>query len=99
MGEYGVQTILTDPELQTWGKVHVLCASDPVGVVGAVTHFRDVFRLPVDVVTGPATDNHVGTRFVESLGIPAINARTNPNRLGDFVLEKVRPHLVTRREY
>ncbi|MGI8819261.1 MAG: hypothetical protein ACR2ID_00060 [Chthoniobacterales bacterium] len=93
MGEYGVQTILQDAELQSWGKVHVLCANDPVGVAGAVTHFRDAFGLSVDVVTGPATDNRVGTRFVESLGLPAVNARTNAKQLGDFVLEKLRPHL------
>jgi hypothetical protein len=93
MGEYGVQTILADPELQAWGKVHVLCANDPVGVAGAVTHFKNAFGLEVDVVTGPATDNRVGTRFVESLGLPACNARTHPKQFGDLVLEKIRPHL------
>ena len=56
-------------------------------------HFRDAFGLSVDVVTGPATDNRVGTRFVESLGVPASNARTNAKQLGDLVLEKIRPHL------
>ncbi len=93
MGEYGVQTILTDPELQAWGKVHLLCANDPVGVAGAVEHFRNVFGLEVDLVTGPATDNRVGTRFVETLGLPAANARTNAKLLGDLVLNKLRPHL------
>ena len=92
MGEYGVQTILTDSELQAWGKVHILCANDPVGVAGAVTHFRDAFGLEVDVVTGPATDNRVGTRFVETLGLPAANARSNAQQLGDIVLAKLRPH-------
>jgi hypothetical protein len=90
MGEYGVQTILSDPELQAWGRVHILCANDPVGVVGALRHFRDVFGLNVDVVAGPATDNRVGTRFVESLGVPAFNARTQAKQLGDLVLEKIR---------
>ena len=93
MGEYGVQTILMDRELQAWGKVHLLCANDPVGVAGAVTHFRDAFNLEVDLVTGPATDNRVGTRFVEALGLPAANARTNAKLLGDLVLNKLRPHL------
>lgn len=93
MGEYGVQTILTDPELQSWGKVHILCANDPVGVAGAVAHFRSAFGLEVDVVTGPATDNRVGTRFVETLGLPAANARSDAKRLGDIVLAKLRPHL------
>jgi hypothetical protein len=93
MGEYGVQTILTDPELQAWGKVHILCANDPVGVAGAVAHFRSAFGLEVDVVTGPATDNRVGTRFVETLGLPAANARSNAKLLGDIVLNKLRPHV------
>jgi hypothetical protein len=95
MGEYGVQRILADPELQAWGKVHVLCANDPVGVAGAITHFRDAFQLEVDVVTGPATDNRVGTRFVESLGVPACNARTHPKEFADLVLKKIRPHLLS----
>jgi hypothetical protein len=98
MGEYGVQTILADRELQSWGKVYVLCANDPVGVAGALLHFREAFGLNVDVVTGPATDNRVGTRFVESLGVPATNARTNAKCLGDLVLEKIRPHLGTPHE-
>lgn len=93
MGEYGVQTILRDPELQAWGKVHLLCANDPVGVAGALNHFRSAFGLEIDVVTGPATDNRVGTRFVESLGLPAANARSNAKQLGDLVLNKLRPHL------
>jgi len=93
MGEYGVQTILTDRELQAWGKVHLLCANDPVGVAGALAQFREKFGLEIDVVSGPATDNRVGTRFVESLGLPACNARIHPQKLGDLVLEKIRPHL------
>ena len=61
------------------------------GVAIVVTNEETgVFR---DVVTGPATDNRVGARFVESLGLSACNARTNPKQLGDLVLEKIRPHL------
>lgn len=93
MGEYGVQTILSDPELQAWGKVHILCANDPVGVAGAMMHFKNVFGLEIDVVSGPATDNRVGTRFVESLGLPAANARTHAKEFAELVLEKIRPHL------
>ncbi len=93
MGEYGVQTILADPELKAWGAAFVLCANDPVGVAGGIAHFRSAFGLEVDVVAGPATDNRVGARFVESLGLPACNARTNPKQLGELVLGKIRPHL------
>jgi hypothetical protein len=93
MGEYGVETILADPELKAWGAAFVLCANDPVGVAGGVAHFRTAFGLDVDVVTGPATDNRVGVRFVESLGLPGCNARTNPKGFGELVLNKIRPQI------
>jgi hypothetical protein len=42
------------------------------------------------VVTGPATDNAAGVRLVErETGAPAINARTDPDRLADAVLERL----------
>jgi len=50
--------------------------------------FPHCLRSRRDVVTGPATDNRVGARFVESLGLPACNARTNPKQLGDLVINK-----------
>lgn len=90
MGEYGVQKIFADPELTVWGSAFVLCANDPVGVVGGVDHFRTAFGLNVDVVSGPATDNRVGARFVESLGLRACNARSNPKQLGDLILNTIR---------
>src|SRR5215471_16320430 len=93
MGEYGVQTILADPELKAWGAAFVLCANDPVGVAGGVEHFRTDFNLDVDIVTGPATDNCVGARFVASLGLTACNARTNPKEFGELVLNKIRPQI------
>jgi hypothetical protein len=93
MGEYGVQTILADPELKAWGAAFVLCANDPVGVAGGVEHFRTAFNLHVDIVTGPATDNCVGARFVASLGLTACNARTNPKQFGELVLNTIRPQL------
>lgn len=89
MGEYGVQAILADAELMSWGAAFILCANDPVGVEGGV---RDLQRygIQVDVVAGPATDNRVGVRFVENtVGLPAINARTSAQALGDRVLGKV----------
>jgi hypothetical protein len=90
MGEYGVQAILQDAELQHWGAAYVLCANDPVGVEGAVRNMREAYGIQVDVVAGPATDNQVGVRFVATLGLPAFNARTHATELGDLVLAKVR---------
>jgi hypothetical protein len=51
---------------------------------------QEAFGLQVDVVAGPATDNQVGVRFVQTLGLPAFNARNHPKELGQLVLDKVR---------
>lgn len=90
LGEYGVQAVLADPELRSWAAGYVLCANDPVGVEGGIRHLKEAFGIDVDVVAGPATDNRVGIRFVQSLGLTACNARNNPKELGELVLAKVR---------
>lgn len=75
LGEYGVQDILRDPELTGVGAAYVMAAPDPVGCWGSVTLMRDLFHLPVTVLTGPATDNEVGRDYVKAeLQIPAHNA-------------------------
>lgn len=91
MGEYGVQAILGDPELMKRAAAFVLCANDPAGVAGAIADLNTRYGITVDVVTGPATDNQVGTRFVErEFGVPAINARTHGEALGELILSKVK---------
>lgn len=90
MGEYGVQAILHDAELRGLGKVFVFCANDPVGVAGGVSDLQQTYGITVDVVAGPATDNAVGSRFIERLGFAARNAKTDPKAFGELVLAKVR---------
>jgi hypothetical protein len=95
MGDYGVQAILADPELRGLAAAFLLCANDPVGASGGVRDLSEKYGITVDVVTGPATDNRVGVRFVErELRLPAINARNDAKALGAFVLEKVQGRLV-----
>jgi len=90
MGEYGVQAVLADPVLRAHGRAFVLCANDPVGVSGGVAYLKASFGITIDVVAGPATDNQVGVRFVEQeVGLPAINARTNPRALGTAIGRRV----------
>lgn len=90
MGDYGVQAILADSELQGLMAGFVFCANDPVGVAGGVMHLRNTYGITVDVVTGPATDNQVGVRFVEQqVGLPAINARNNARNLGDRLIARL----------
>jgi hypothetical protein len=90
MGEYGVQAILADPALRAAARMFVLCANDPVGVAGSVNELRDCYGIEVGCVAGPITDNRVGQRFVERLGIASRNARVDGKALGALILEAVR---------
>jgi hypothetical protein len=88
MGDYGVQAILADPELKALTAGFVFCANDPVGVAGGVRHLQSEYGIDADVVTGPATDNNVGVRFVErEVGMKAINARTHSKAFGEHLLK------------
>lgn len=93
MGEYGVQAILADEALRKQCACFVFCANDPVGVAGGVDYLRETYGIDVDIVAGPATDNAVGMRFVERLGIPARNARVDPRALGELALQLVQQRL------
>jgi hypothetical protein len=91
MGEYGVQDILADPGLRGLGTVFLFCANDPVGVAGGVSHLKSTYGIQVDLVTGPATDNRVGQRFVErEVGVVAHNARTEPDKVAERVIALLR---------
>lgn len=90
MGEYGVQSILADAQLRGLGKAFVFCANDPVGVAGGVNELRVQYGIDVDVISGPATDNEVGLRFVtQHTGIAALNALASPSQLADIVYKKL----------
>ena len=90
MGEYGVQEILNDAELMGAAAAHVMCANDPVSAWGAVELFTNRFKLKVDVLSGPATDNAVGKEFIEGqVGVKAINARIEHEALGLAVEQAV----------
>ncbi|MBI5597607.1 MAG: hypothetical protein HY928_16070 [Elusimicrobia bacterium] len=95
MGEYGVQAILQDKELMAAGTAHVLCATDPVAAWGCAELYKNHFKLPVHVISGPATDNAVGKDFVEGrIGVPALNARLDPEALGAAVEDLLWPAVV-----
>ncbi|MEA5445350.1 hypothetical protein VCB98_05920 [Gammaproteobacteria bacterium AB-CW1] len=97
MGEYGVQSILADPELRALAAAFVFCANDPVGVAGGVDYLRTTFGIETDVVTGPATDNAVGLRFIhDHLGLAAHNARQDGAGLVDHILARLRERAAER---
>lgn len=94
LGEYGVQDILRDPELTAVGAAYVMAAPDPVGCWGAVTLMQDRFRLPVTVLTGPATDNEVGRDYIRAeLGLPAHNALRDAEALVAVVRAALDEHI------
>ncbi len=76
LGEYGVQDILSDPELMGVRGALVLAGPDPVACWGARQILEQHYGLAITAVTGPATDNEVGRRYVRTeLRLPAHNAR------------------------
>lgn len=90
LGEYGVQSILSDAEFCSFIACTVLCANDPVGALGAVTLLRDQYDLKTAVISGPVTDNDVGTTYIRSvLEIPAANALSDPKSLTEYVFGEV----------
>ncbi|HSL17307.1 MAG TPA: hypothetical protein VLB51_05310 [Methylomirabilota bacterium] len=90
LGEYGVATLLGDPALTTRIAALVCCAPDQVGAWGAVEVLRTRFGLSPTVISGPATDNEVGCRFIrDQLGLPAANARRGDGALARIVGEAV----------
>lgn len=91
VGGYGVQSFYRDRALRQAITVHVMCANDLVAAWGARELARTLGR-PIDIMSGPATDNGVGERFVEDeLGLPAANARTAGTRLAELVIHRCFP--------
>ena len=88
LGEYGVATLLGNSTLLDRIGAVVCCAPDQVGAWGAVEVLRSRFAITPAVISGPATDNEVGCRFIRSqLGLAAANARTGDGLLASTVRE------------
>ncbi|MEZ4320508.1 MAG: hypothetical protein R3F61_23710 [Myxococcota bacterium] len=86
LGEYGVRDMLA--ELHPVASAVVLSATDPVAAWGGVMILREMGVVPT-VVTGPATDNAAGALAIAPFGVPAANARTEPERLAAEVLSPI----------
>ncbi|MEE4273814.1 MAG: hypothetical protein V2I67_19210 [Thermoanaerobaculales bacterium] len=88
LGEYGVATLLGNGDLASRIGAVVCCAPDQVGAWGAVEILRTTFGISPTVISGPATDNEVGCRFIrDRLDLPAANARTGDGGLAAAVRE------------
>jgi hypothetical protein len=90
LGAYGVAAILEDERIRAAFTAVVLAANDPVAAWGGVRMLREQFGIEPVAVTGPATDNIAGTKIIEeALGVPAINARIDGERLAALVRERL----------
>ncbi|MDH3978233.1 MAG: hypothetical protein OEU86_06920 [Gammaproteobacteria bacterium] len=93
LGAYGVEAILKDAGVRASITCLVLCANDPVAAWGGVKLLQEEFDMTPDVVTGPATDNLIGSNLIkEKFGIPAFNAITHGTELGDVVAAVINPN-------
>ena len=88
MGKYGVDAILSDPQIQKNVYLHIGCASDPVGAVGLARECERI-GLPLDVISGPVTDNEVGKQIIsEHVGCLTYNAFKPTNDWLDLVIAR-----------
>ncbi len=80
MGKYGVDAILRDPQIQKNVRLHIGCARDPVGAVKLAEECAKI-GLPIDVISGPITDNQVGQDIIKECipGVLTFNAFTPTN--------------------
>lgn len=91
LGSYGVGEILSDDEFMKHAHTTLLCANDPVGVWGGAQLMKDRFRRELHIISGPATDNAAGTGYITNeLGLEAINARKEEERLGAYVADRLK---------
>ena len=86
IGYYGVDELLQDKELQSFCVAHIVTGVDLAGIWAAQTLFKDRYHANIAMVTGPVTDNGVGRQYIRQvMGIPAINAREDPQEMGDLI--------------
>jgi hypothetical protein len=75
IGPYGVDEFLLDRELAGFTAATIVTATDLAGAWAAAKLFAERYRRPIAAMTGPVTDNAVGSDYIfGSLGIRAHNA-------------------------
>ena len=84
LGDYGVSSFFGDTEIETKITCSIVCALDPVGAWG-VARLMEEQGMPVHLISGPVTDNVVGTDFLEGLHLRGLNALYQKGELGEFV--------------
>jgi hypothetical protein len=85
IGGYKTHDVLRDKQVRARTRARVFCAGDLVGAWGGVT-FLETFEQRPQLISGPVTDNEVGTQYIErELKIDAMNARLEPLELSRVV--------------
>ena len=88
MGRYGVDAVLKTPEIQSNVRLHIGCAGDPIGALGLARGCADI-GLPIDVISGPVTDNEVGQGIIkDALNVIVYNAFNPTNEWMDLVISR-----------
>lgn len=91
IGYYAVDDLLMEKELQRFTRAHAVTATDLAGTWAADRLFRERYQVPITLITGPVTDNEVGTQYIQNrIGIPALNARQKPDDLVELIAHAIR---------
>ena len=89
LGEYGVLSILNDPQIKNAISTIVFSAADPVGAWGGTQLLKE-HGLTVDIITGPCTDNQAGCKSImQHTRSLAINAQLFPSDFGKAITNAV----------
>lgn len=87
-GRYGVAALLSDKEIQSHVRLHIGCARDPVGAKALAEECAKI-GVPLDIISGPTTDNKVGQDFIRDvIKLMPYNAFDPNNDLIDLVISK-----------
>lgn len=87
IGGYQTRDVLREAQLHARTSARIFCAGDLVGAWGGVTYLKQFNQIP-EVISGPVTDNEVGTRYIRrELKIDAVNARLEPLELARVVAQ------------
>lgn len=88
MGKYGVEAVLGIPEIQKNVRLHIGCAGDPVGAIGLARGCK-ALGIPIDVISGPVTDNTVGKSIIrDELDVIVYNAFNPTTEWMDLVISR-----------
>tara|TARA_R110002095_G_scaffold91656_1_gene80034 strand:+ start:3134 stop:4198 length:1065 start_codon:yes stop_codon:yes gene_type:complete len=88
MGRYGVEAVLKTPEIRKNVRLHIGCAGDPVGAIGLARGCAAI-GVPIDVISGPVTDNEVGKEIIRNeLDVIVYNAFNPTTEWMDLVISR-----------